>query len=1301
MKRDAFSDEIWDVTYRAPGELSPIDTQNRLATACAEIEDPKIREQVKNDFLWLLSDFKSSSGGRITANLGVGGRKSTTLMNCYVWNAKDINFHDPDSIDGIYEILKRQALTLKSEGGYGINFSFIRPNGTYVSGIGGRTPGVLKFMELWDKSSEIITMGSEKIHGKRKDNEKKKIRKGAQMSVLEITHPEILDFIDAKLTENRFNKFNLSVGITKGFMQAVINDEDWNLEFPDTECEQYADTWQGDLSDWKSKNLPVVIYQTVKAKFIWDKILHATYTRNDPGVLFLDVANENNALSYAENIVTTNPCFHADTLIAVADGRNAVTIKQLADEGKDVSVYSVDPETGKISIKWGRNPRITGYDKGLIRVTLDDNSHLDVTPNHKFILLDGTTKEAKDLVSGDSLPRFKKKEEPVVKGKKPYYMIYGNVKDYKKDRIFEHRLIAKFYFDEEWNNLYTNLKSNGFSKTGGLVIHHKDYNQLNNSPDNLQIMSFSDHSKLHGSIDQAGEKNGRYIDISNEDLILKAKELTKSFGRRVSNSEWRDFASKNNLPQKFSNHRSSKIGSVSQMLESCAIDLGFEYVNVDTRLQETCKKLLAQGYDAFISGNQVLIKRKCELCSKEMISATREVSICMDCVSKGLGGKIYFDKKSESNKQLQAKTFSALKFNLGREPMRKEWEAECKKLEIPFRLGSQRAFQSYKEVKVAGNNYNHKVSKIEKLEGKHTVYNITVDDNHNLAVITDVGKSSQTGVFVANCGEVLMSCGICLLYSLNLAKFVKPVTNVIANYKSKFEFDYAEFARAVKIAVRFSDNINDISNVPLDEYKKSMLEKRRIGLGVLGLGSLHYILGIRFGSKESSELISKIFKLKAETEILASCELGKEKGNFPLFDKDKYFSTNWWKNLPISNEVKEKVEAIGCMRNSHRSANAPTGNMGIYLDNVSGGIEPVIFKSSNRWAIVPEASRYELRQAGFLFPDVSKGEWFETEHVKFELAGKDTVLKGEFEGNKYQVDRNRGLTKQYSSKDYGLRFVEENYSPEEIDQMEKDGVFATTNDLTVEEHIASLKALSPFVDMNSSKTINIPEDYSYEAFKNVYMDAYKAGIKGITTYRANTMACVIEDADKVKIKESVRPEKITHTFAPKRPTVLECEIHQPTVKGNKWVVLVGKLDNKPYEIFAGLSTMLSLPNKCTKGKIVKKGKGVYDLHVDVNGEDLIIKDVIKTFDNAESSWATRILSMSLRHGVPSDFIVEQLGRDGGIGDINRVLSRILKKYIAEGASVRTSNKCDSCGNNTLVYSEGCMMCTSCGYSKCN
>lgn len=168
------------------------------------------------------------------------------------------------------------------------------------------------------------------------------------------------------------------------------------------------------------ENKTPILTKVVKGKQIWDQIIDSAWTSAEPGILFWDTIIKNSPADiYSKrypNFKTqsTNPCFSGDTLIAVADGRNAVSIKQLAEEGKDVPVYSMDKTTGMIEIKTGRNPRITGYDQKLVRVHLDDGSYVDTTPNHKFILNDGSIVEAKDLNNGDSLPRFSKNLEKVT-----------------------------------------------------------------------------------------------------------------------------------------------------------------------------------------------------------------------------------------------------------------------------------------------------------------------------------------------------------------------------------------------------------------------------------------------------------------------------------------------------------------------------------------------------------------------------------------------------------------------------------------------------------------------------------------------------------------------------------------------------------------------------------------------------------------------------------------------------------------------------------------------------------------------
>ena len=215
---DAFSEEVWRSTYKDHSDDTIDDTLYRVASAAASVEEtPELREEWTEKFFDMLSDFKVTSGGRIYSNAGTEW-KGTTLMNCFVSPRRS---NDIDSLDGILEDVRNQAYTLKSEGGWGENFSYIRPRGAFIHGIGVETPGAVKYMEMFDKSSEIITSGS----GKKSANKKAKgkIRKGAMMGVLDVWHPDIIEFINAKQQSGRLTKFNISVNCTDQFMQRIVS----------------------------------------------------------------------------------------------------------------------------------------------------------------------------------------------------------------------------------------------------------------------------------------------------------------------------------------------------------------------------------------------------------------------------------------------------------------------------------------------------------------------------------------------------------------------------------------------------------------------------------------------------------------------------------------------------------------------------------------------------------------------------------------------------------------------------------------------------------------------------------------------------------------------------------------------------------------------------------------------------------------------------------------------------------------------------------------------------------------------
>ncbi len=681
VEMNDFQKEIWLNNYKAPQDNTIQDTFRRVSKAIASAQtDPNMKELLQENYFKLMCQWKFLPGGRITANAGVDERGKATLYNCYVYNPQDFGIKDIDSMQVIFDTLKKSAKILGSEGGLGINATYLRPNGSFIKGTGARTPGVVKFLQIWDKASQIITMGSTKEVNDGK-KAKKKIRKGALMGVLADNHSEIKQFITAKQQSNRLSKFNLSVLVTDKLMNAVVNNEMWDLCFPDTQWQNYKELWDGDLAKWVEKGYPVNITQTLPARQLWDLILRSTYTRNEPGVLFYDTLNDYNPIKYTQTILTTNPCLSGDTLIAVADGRNAVTIEELAQEGKDTPVYCINPKTGETQIKMMRNPRITGYDKEIYEIQLNHQYKVRCTGNHRFATPNGTYKFVQDLKVGDKL--------------------------YQVDL-------------------------------------------------NLQKDIPSDTSNLY--IDQRG--------------------------------------------------RTRKV---------------------------------------------------CQVCGKQFFTYwdCREYSTCCSTCSAILEKR---DKEIRYIKPTQ-------------------------KLQVTY-------------ISVCG---------------RQKVYNGTVDNYHNFNICLDANEQ----VYINNlqCGQIGMSSGVCNLGSLNLPAFYKDG-----------KFDYQSFEQAIKYGICFLDGVCDISYVPLKQYEQKIKDFRRVGLGVTGLGSLLSMLGIKFGTQKAIQTVNQIFKFKCQIQLLTSALLGKTKGSFLKFNKDQYFSSKWWYELPISYEIKRQIEKIGCMRNAVHADVPPSGN---------------------------------------------------------------------------------------------------------------------------------------------------------------------------------------------------------------------------------------------------------------------------------------------------------------------------------------------------------------------------------------
>lgn len=287
--KEPISEAVWDMKYRYRQQDQIIDqsiddTWLRVAKAIASVEKNKEQAHFQNAFYDILKDFRFLPGGRILA--GAGTAHHVTLFNCFVMHI------DEDSLKGIFDALLEGALTLQQGGGVGYDFSRLRPRGTLVKSTGIPASGPVSFMRIWDTTCKILLSTG--------------ARRGAMMGVLRVDHPDIEEFIEAKKDPQELRHFNVSVMVTDEFMHAVKNNTDWPLVFPSKETEG-KDIIHRQWSDAKAI-VPCRIYRTVKARPLWDKIIHSAYLFAEPGVLFSDTINRLNNLWYREQIAATNPC---------------------------------------------------------------------------------------------------------------------------------------------------------------------------------------------------------------------------------------------------------------------------------------------------------------------------------------------------------------------------------------------------------------------------------------------------------------------------------------------------------------------------------------------------------------------------------------------------------------------------------------------------------------------------------------------------------------------------------------------------------------------------------------------------------------------------------------------------------------------------------------------------------------------------------------------------------------------------------------------------------------------------------
>jgi ribonucleoside-diphosphate reductase alpha chain len=1229
------------------------------------------------------------------------------------------------TVEGNHEYVADGLVSHNSGGGMGYAFWRLRPYGDPVGSTGGIASGPVTFMRTYDQMCETIAQGG--------------ARRGAQMGVMRVSHPDVIQFIHAKnkdvslantlrlndpddfthtsfadaleeareliddegrvpehlrnAVEGHLSNFNISVGVTDRFMEAVENDEEYTFTNPRTEEPHVATEETVELYEMFGLGEYVAAGEvlSVPARELWDHIIEGAHENGEPGVIYLERVNDEHSFDIEEHpdhrILATNPCVTGDTLISTEDG--LVTAEELYEQGVARDIV-VDGRLSEERVKEASSVYRTG-EKEVYRLTTEEGYELRLTADHRVMTDDGWV-EAGNLDAGDTVHIQNRKGEFGQHGSAAEGRVLGWLVGDGHLKGGEERAVLNFYDeDTEVSEQFAEDVNEIIREPLGNADYEVGVNEISRSDDYRGSQAAEQRirsARLYEYAEQGGLAEDK-LQVP-EAVIRGSEEMVRGFLRALFTADGHvEGTSKSGFSVRLTSIDLDLLRSVQRLLANFGIR---SQIYQDRKSGGT--KELPDGHGGTAeyetaSSHQLVVS------STHLIAFEDEIGFLLD------------DKQEQ---------LSATLDEYGRGPYKGRFEATVESVEH---------------------------------DGTEQVYDLTEPDTHSFIA---------NGIVVHNCGEQpLEEYEACNLGHINLSTLAAedaPDWRVWSErhadeYATESEaveafleeaIDFEEFDRRIELGTRFLENVVTMSDFPVEKIEETVREMRKIGLGIMGLAQLYIQLGTKYGSDTANEIARQLMVHINHHSKWTSHELATERGTFAEWDNSKYANpTEYreWFEHQTGLDADDWADGFP-IRNHNTTTIAPTGTTSM-VGNTTGGCEPI----------------YNVAYYKNVSDDVQGDEML----VEF-----DDYFLRVLEDNGIDVDEVKEEAKRQMANNAfdgveGLSTV-----PDAIGEL-----FVTTGDLSAKQHASVQTACQKGVDSAISKTVNAPNDSTVEDAKEVFEYIYDHGGKGVTYYRDGTrskqvlttraqntefaemdeeeaIAFIVEKIDELfggiegfleneeirerlsaDIEELLAEEQRRYAEKKPRPDQLHGVTQRIDTGYGKLYVTINEdpQTGEPFELFANTGHSGGFTNSFTDALAktisvaLRSGVDPYEIVDKLQGirSPKVAWDKGEQINSIPDAFGTalrRYLDDDIDMSYPDQATLEETASEkqqgraeppapdpetDGAGSATRDTAAIESDHQSV-VDAGENPECPECGSLSLYYSEGCKTCESCGWSEC-